>query len=184
MDTKKAAGHKDDIREGHHGDAIKLVCDQCLQMCDEPKKCSNCQTAFYCSVSCQKAHWPGHKLTCQKKKEQIEKFETSDFNLTIFFLQDVLQGGDITLSTGNKRMTNKDAAVYGINILCDQAILSPSIRKQLSKSRGRDDMTVCEALMAVMRMHSDSSEVKHYSSDVLSFPLTHHSDTSSHTSLF
>lgn len=30
------------------------------------KKCSACQQASYCSVNCQRAHWPTHKLACKK----------------------------------------------------------------------------------------------------------------------
>lgn len=32
------------------------------------KKCSRCSAAFYCSVDCQKKHWPTHKHNCKSKE--------------------------------------------------------------------------------------------------------------------
>jgi hypothetical protein len=36
------------------------------------KKCSGCQDAFYCGQSCQKTHWPIHKVSCLKEKGLVE----------------------------------------------------------------------------------------------------------------
>ncbi|KDQ14647.1 hypothetical protein BOTBODRAFT_32405 [Botryobasidium botryosum FD-172 SS1] len=40
------------------------------KVCDEKalKRCSECQSAYYCSAACQKADWPSHKAGCQIQK--------------------------------------------------------------------------------------------------------------------
>jgi hypothetical protein len=50
------------------GDFI-LQCDNCSKVgtSEEPlAQCSRCKSARYCSAACQKAHWPRHKVACQK----------------------------------------------------------------------------------------------------------------------
>jgi MYND finger len=44
----------------------------CIQ-CGTPTDscCSNCESAFYCSASCQRAHWPTHKQQCHKPEEPV-----------------------------------------------------------------------------------------------------------------
>jgi len=42
-------------------------CAQCnKQNC--AKKCGNCKQSYYCSIECQKRHWPTHKTDCAQKK--------------------------------------------------------------------------------------------------------------------
>ena len=41
-------------------------CLKCGQLNDGMKHCSRCKSAPYCSVDCQRAHWPEHKLSCSK----------------------------------------------------------------------------------------------------------------------
>ncbi|CAH3139736.1 unnamed protein product, partial [Porites lobata] len=36
-------------------------------------QCSGCQSVRYCSVRCQKAHWPKHKVLCKAIKELSER---------------------------------------------------------------------------------------------------------------
>ena len=48
---------------GNIDDPASAVCN---------KKCSGCQEAFYCSVRCQTAHWPIHKVTCLKEKGFVD----------------------------------------------------------------------------------------------------------------
>ena len=37
-------------------------------------RCSLCALA-YCSIACQKAHWPKHKADCRKWKEELDSFK-------------------------------------------------------------------------------------------------------------
>ncbi len=48
---------------------VLLCCESCAKSgtADEPLlQCSRCKTARYCSPACQRAHWPKHKLACQR----------------------------------------------------------------------------------------------------------------------
>ena len=40
--------------------------------CKKPAetRCGNCSTTYYCNQSCQRAHWPIHKIECNKIKER------------------------------------------------------------------------------------------------------------------
>jgi hypothetical protein len=149
---------KDKIREGHSGDAMKRVCDNCLREFPRVQKCAQCGNVFYCSVVCQKAHWKKHKVVCQSMKDAIAQYEEGDFSRAIVFLQDVLLGTTITLNANT--MTNSQAALLGINNICHMASASTTIRKQLSEADGRGGVEVCEALVAVVRMHSGDLEIQ------------------------
>lgn len=48
-------------------------------------KCSACLTIFYCSVECQKKHWPQHKLMCSKGKsrEMLNSSSSPTSNKTV-----------------------------------------------------------------------------------------------------
>ena len=48
-----------------------VICSFCQKKCKNPKQCSVCKVAVYCSAKCQKLSWTkGHRRTC-KKVEQI-----------------------------------------------------------------------------------------------------------------
>ena len=151
----------DEVREGHSGDAMKRVCDNCLREFPGAKKCAACGNVYYCSVTCQKTHWKKHKLDCQRMKEAAEQYEMGDFPRAINFLQDILLGTTVTLNAGPRNtMTNSEAAVFGINNICNMGAASTTIRKNLMKAVGRDGVEVCGALMAVLRMHSNDPNVQ------------------------
>ena len=42
------------------------VCAYCGEL-TKCLSCSVCRMEYYCSASCQKSHWPQHKLKCKKK---------------------------------------------------------------------------------------------------------------------
>ncbi len=42
------------------------VCTVCRKNEEKLKCCSRCRSAFYCSVKCQRTHWPKHKKFCKK----------------------------------------------------------------------------------------------------------------------
>ena len=46
----------------------------CMALHAKLKKCGSCQVVSYCSVECQRAHWPDHKEFCKKTHAQMKKF--------------------------------------------------------------------------------------------------------------
>ena len=50
-------------------------CSGCLELDCRKQflQCSACQSVRYCSVHCQKVHWPKHKLLCKAIKELSER---------------------------------------------------------------------------------------------------------------
>ena len=46
-----------EIQESHH-------CAYCCKTSIGMKRCSSCKTLYYCSVDCQKQHWPTHRELC------------------------------------------------------------------------------------------------------------------------
>lgn len=48
---------KKEGEEGNDNDGVTLK---------KLKKCTSCRSVFYCSVDCQKKHWPSHRNSCTK----------------------------------------------------------------------------------------------------------------------
>lgn len=53
-------------------------CKICLVKPTNPKVCSGCKTAVYCSTNCQRADWRGgdHRVECNRLKEAATKLKT------------------------------------------------------------------------------------------------------------
>jgi hypothetical protein len=81
------------------------------------KKCADCQEAFYCSVSCQTAHWPIHKVTCLKEKGFMELDEK--MSKTQMSRQSSVKGipSDLQMMTSNVMMELPDHVQGTENIL-------------------------------------------------------------------
>ena len=48
-------------------------CSGCWKFGSQLRRCSKCQSVRYCSVQCQKSHWPKHKVLCDAIKELSER---------------------------------------------------------------------------------------------------------------
>ena len=46
-------------------------CDNCFRTDKKLLNCGSCRLTKYCSRECQREHWKGHKLTCEKRKQSI-----------------------------------------------------------------------------------------------------------------
>jgi hypothetical protein len=52
-----------------------LMCGACYKSTEDVaiNTCSQCMMARYCSIACQRSHWPAHKAECRVAKEVAEK---------------------------------------------------------------------------------------------------------------
>ncbi|KAI0697308.1 hypothetical protein C8T65DRAFT_26271 [Cerioporus squamosus] len=50
------------------GLAMLYACCWCSCRSAVVRKCSGCQSAWYCDVQCQRAHWPKHRLVCRYRE--------------------------------------------------------------------------------------------------------------------
>ena len=44
-------------------------CHSCRKKLTKRKKCSACETCYYCDAECQRKHWEKHRIVCKKMKE-------------------------------------------------------------------------------------------------------------------
>jgi hypothetical protein len=56
------------------------VCGKCESKAE--KRCSACFLVWYCSPACQKAHWPDHKATCKKIRDEYKEVDIQLKNKT------------------------------------------------------------------------------------------------------
>ena len=61
-----------DFLDGESGEK-RVFCSKCEQNSEQLKLCSGCRNSRYCSITCQKADWPMHKITCSILAEKIKK---------------------------------------------------------------------------------------------------------------
>ncbi|MCX5925605.1 MAG: zinc finger MYND domain-containing protein [Candidatus Dependentiae bacterium] len=61
---------------------LKVKCSKCLELEESPenkfKKCSKCESVYYCSRDCQVAHWPQHKQVCKAPEVQESGLEQKE----------------------------------------------------------------------------------------------------------
>uniref|UniRef100_A0A673IXH8 [histone H3]-lysine(4) N-trimethyltransferase n=1 Tax=Sinocyclocheilus rhinocerous TaxID=307959 RepID=A0A673IXH8_9TELE len=62
-------------------DFLKTACHSCLKRGESLSRCSQCKTARYCSVQCQKQAWPDHKRECKCLKRLQPRIPTDSVRL-------------------------------------------------------------------------------------------------------
>ncbi|XP_051503013.1 histone-lysine N-methyltransferase SMYD3 isoform X1 [Myxocyprinus asiaticus] len=62
-------------------DFLKTTCQQCLKRGESLLRCSQCKTARYCNMQCQKQAWPEHKKECKYLKRLQPRIPTDSVRL-------------------------------------------------------------------------------------------------------
>ncbi|XP_047435772.1 histone-lysine N-methyltransferase SMYD3 [Mugil cephalus] len=57
------------------------VCHHCFTRCQTLLRCSQCKTARYCNVTCQKQAWSGHKRECKCLRSLLPRLPTDSVRL-------------------------------------------------------------------------------------------------------
>ena len=52
--------------------STQFTCAHCDTTSEKMQRCSRCHFAHYCNTTCQRAHWPQHKLQCKTREEDKE----------------------------------------------------------------------------------------------------------------
>ncbi|XP_039985904.1 histone-lysine N-methyltransferase SMYD3 [Xiphias gladius] len=58
------------------------VCHGCFTRCETLLRCSQCKTAHYCNITCQKQAWPGHKRECKCLRSLLPRIPTDSVRLS------------------------------------------------------------------------------------------------------
>lgn len=53
-------------------------CVGCRKLFDKVRKCGRCKVVFYCSVECQRDHWPEHKKICRPPESHTVILKTRE----------------------------------------------------------------------------------------------------------
>ncbi|XP_036449222.1 histone-lysine N-methyltransferase SMYD3 isoform X2 [Colossoma macropomum] len=61
---------------------LQTACHNCVRTGEKLLRCSQCKTARYCSVQCQKEAWPEHKSECPCLKRVHPRIPTDSVRLT------------------------------------------------------------------------------------------------------
>ena len=48
------------------GMSMQYRCSYCRQLVEKMRRCSHCKKTYYCDVTCQRNHWPAHKIQCKQ----------------------------------------------------------------------------------------------------------------------
>ncbi|XP_076012268.1 histone-lysine N-methyltransferase SMYD3 isoform X2 [Genypterus blacodes] len=59
----------------------RAVCHNCFTRCETLLRCSQCKTAHYCDVTCQKRAWSGHKRECKCLRSLLPRIPTDSVRL-------------------------------------------------------------------------------------------------------
>lgn len=114
------------------------VCAECHSI-KHVTRCGRCLDIFYCSVPCQKNHWPSHKHNCKeaplaKRLSKVAQFQgKDDYNYPLFLCTNEVGEGllDDTYRQVNLLKTKYTTVVavsgfFGLNLLAQRSMVTGS----------------------------------------------------------